>query len=147
VFTIVEPYVARSLKLYHFDLYRLAHPEELAYIGARDYFSEDAICLIEWPENGKGFIPVADIVCSITMDYDRSFANRFLEYGADRLEQFDLQRDVPAASERSIFDICEHREQGQPQSCKSKGEEHINKRLVTISDQSIMGNLIVQNIN
>lgn len=67
-YTIVEPYSANDKTIYHFDLYRLVNAEELAYIGANDYFGADAICLIEWAEHGTGFIPAADLLCSLSHD-------------------------------------------------------------------------------
>lgn len=67
-YTIVEPYIIGDMTIYHFDLYRLTSAEELAYIGARDYFGEDAICLIEWPEYGEGFVPTPDVECFFEHD-------------------------------------------------------------------------------
>lgn len=61
-YTLLESYEAGGRRVYHFDLYRLADPLELEYLGIRDCADAESLLLIEWPERGGGGLPAADLV-------------------------------------------------------------------------------------
>lgn len=69
-YTLVEPYEFDQCHIYHFDLYRLADPEEVEFLGSEDYFQAPNLCIVEWPERGSGFLPPADLQISLETEAD-----------------------------------------------------------------------------
>ncbi len=56
-FTIVKEYTDGRLPLYHFDVYRVADPEEMFHIGADEYFYGDGVCVVEWADLIEEILP------------------------------------------------------------------------------------------
>jgi len=55
-FTLVQTYGEGETEVWHADLYRLSHPDEVIELGLDDAFGR-AVCLIEWPERLGGAMP------------------------------------------------------------------------------------------
>lgn len=55
-FTIVNEYDTEKIKIFHFDVYRLADVDEFFAIGGEEYFEKGA-SIIEWGEMIEDYIP------------------------------------------------------------------------------------------
>lgn len=61
-YSLVESYRAGDLTAWHLDLYRIADPGELEWLGLDALGDPAALVLVEWPERGAGALPEADLV-------------------------------------------------------------------------------------
>jgi len=66
-YNLVELYKISRLYFYHFDFYRFTDPIEWEEAGFREYFNENSICLVEWPEKAEKLLPIADVQISFTI--------------------------------------------------------------------------------
>jgi tRNA threonylcarbamoyladenosine biosynthesis protein TsaE len=69
-YSLVEEYDLSNRQVFHFDLYRLKSAEELEWIGMDDYLNQPALCCIEWPQMGAGYLPEADIEIHLSHQVD-----------------------------------------------------------------------------
>jgi len=66
-YTLCEPYdLSDSGQFCHLDLYRLSNPEELEFLGIRDYIASGAMLFIEWPSKGNGWLPAPDLQVALS---------------------------------------------------------------------------------
>ncbi len=56
-YTLVEPYVISRFLLYHFDLYRFIDEFEWDSAGFSEYFNNESVCIVEWPEKAEHILP------------------------------------------------------------------------------------------
>lgn len=61
-YSLIESYRAGALAIHHLDLYRIADPGELEWLGLGDLQEETSLILIEWPERGGDSLPAPDLV-------------------------------------------------------------------------------------
>lgn len=81
-YTLVEEYEINARRVFHFDLYRLKDPEELEWMGMDDYLNQEALCCLEWPQMGDGFLPTADVEVRLSyVDQQRSAQIKVLNAG------------------------------------------------------------------
>ncbi len=69
------------LPLYHIDLYRLDHIEEIADLGLDDYLYGEGICVIEWAEKGLSILPAEHLLIKIDYLSDTERCLEFIPHG------------------------------------------------------------------
>jgi tRNA threonylcarbamoyladenosine biosynthesis protein TsaE len=87
-YTLLEPYDTPDTPVFHFDLYRLKSPEELEYLGFDEIFTGPGLKCIEWPEQGQGWLPAADVEVTLRLHRDETLSD------AKSLNPASMQRQV-----------------------------------------------------
>lgn len=64
-YSLIESYPANGRTAWHLDLYRIADPGELEWLGLDALGDPAAIVLIEWPERGRGALPAPDLLLQL----------------------------------------------------------------------------------
>jgi tRNA threonylcarbamoyladenosine biosynthesis protein TsaE len=70
-FTILQSYEGGRLTMHHFDVYRIADPEEMEEIGYEEFFYGDGVCLVEWADQIADLIPDDAVRIRIARDPDK----------------------------------------------------------------------------
>lgn len=79
-FTLVQTYEAAGLEIWHADLYRLGHPDQILELGLDEAFAS-ALCLVEWPDRLGNLTPPDALHVSFSDGPDESA--RLLRFSAD----------------------------------------------------------------
>lgn len=64
-YALIESYRIPGLAIHHLDLYRIADPGELEWLGLDELQAETSLVLVEWPERGGEALPAADLCLSL----------------------------------------------------------------------------------
>ena len=79
-FVLVRELYGRLL-LYHIDLYRLDHIEEIEDLGLDEYLYGNGVCVVEWAEKGLAVLPAEHLMIEISYLSDTARSFRFKPSG------------------------------------------------------------------
>lgn len=65
-YSLVESYPLPHGRAWHLDLYRIADPGELEWLGLDALAEPGALLLVEWPQHGVGALPDADLILHLS---------------------------------------------------------------------------------
>lgn len=97
-FIIVRELYGR-LPLYHMDLYRLNHIEEIAGLGLDEYFYGNGVCVVEWAEKGLSELPSEHLLIQLSYLSD---TGRSLQFKPSGQRYVEMLTRLKYPSERSI---------------------------------------------
>ncbi|SDD16702.1 tRNA (adenosine(37)-N6)-threonylcarbamoyltransferase complex ATPase subunit type 1 TsaE [Aquimonas voraii] len=67
-YTLIERYPVEGGEVAHLDLYRIADPEELSFLGLDELADSARLWLVEWPDRGAAFLPAADLRIGLAVE-------------------------------------------------------------------------------
>jgi tRNA threonylcarbamoyladenosine biosynthesis protein TsaE len=71
-FTLIAEYEGsregNPVTLYHIDLYRISHPQEIEDLGMEEILNGEGICVIEWAEKASEFLPESTVRVKIVIE-------------------------------------------------------------------------------
>ena len=80
-FTLINEYQSARLPIYHFDVYRLDHPAQLEDLGYEEYFYGKGICLVEWGDAIRDYLPINRLSIELQKDGESSRTIKFIPHG------------------------------------------------------------------
>ena len=113
-FTLAQTYEVGDAEIWHFDCYRLRHPDEAWELGIEDAF-RDGISLIEWPERIAPLLPARRLYLTLAPGATPTSRRAELDPGGDWAGR--LAEIAVPVSRRP----CESGGQGQPTSPAAPG--------------------------
>jgi tRNA threonylcarbamoyladenosine biosynthesis protein TsaE len=78
-FILVRRHLEGKIPLYHFDLYRLKNPADIAAVGYEEYLYDEGVSVIEWAENLDCLMPKEHLMVKLAY---RGQNKRVLEFSA-----------------------------------------------------------------
>lgn len=75
-FTIMQIYEEGRMPFYHFDVYRIADPQEMEEIGYEDYFYGDGFAMVEWADRILELMPAQYYKITMEKDLEKGFDYR-----------------------------------------------------------------------
>ena len=96
-FVIVRELYGR-LPLYHIDLYRLNHPEEIMELGLDEYFYGNGVCVVEWAERGLSELPPEHLLIQLSYLSDTDRSLQFKPSGQRYVEMLTRLKYLPERS-------------------------------------------------